>query len=568
MSPTSSEPGTEVVVPAVVVGAGPAGMAAAVALAEAGVAVHVLDTYPQPGGQYHRTSAVGLDRRTDTGPPPGSGLGGRRLDTAHPDPTVAAYLRHLDLGTVSHHPGTTVWTATVDDTAARPATDIAVPPTTDTAAPPAPAAAASAGRGDGRARFVLELTGVGGGQPPAATLRAEVVVLATGATDRVLPFPGWDLPGVVTVGAAQALLKGQGVRVGERVVVGGSGPFLLPVAAALAAAGTQVVTVAEAQPAAALARSTSIATAGPLVWQHRRTLLEGAGYAAVLARHRVPVATATAVTAVHGDGRVEEVVLSRLAADWSPVPGSERTVAADAAAVSFGFVPQVGLAALLGCRLVADPVWGDPVAEVDAHQTTSVAGVFAAGEVAGVAGAPAAAAEGALAGLAAAYHLGAIDLAALRGRGQCSRRERASRRAFAAVLGRAYARGDGWVRWLEDDTLVCRCEEVDHDSVRAAIDDQGASDLRSVKLVTRCGMGRCQGRMCGDAVATLVAHHTDTPPTDLGALSTPTVLTPVPLRRLAALHQATADTHDASGATHDASGATHHAADHPDREPS
>lgn len=533
MSPTSSDagpgsagrrgagavPATEVAVAAVVAGAGPAGMAAAVALAEAGVAVHVLDTYVQPGGQYHRTRAGGLV-------------------PSHPDPVVRSYLHHLDVGTVTHHPGTTVWTATVDE---------------------------QAGPLDPGGSFALHLTGVAGHEPPAATMRTEVVVLATGTTDRVLPFPGWDLPGVVTVGAAQALLKGQGVRVGDRVVVGGSGPFLLPVAAALAEAGTHVVAVAEAQPATALARATSVTGAVPLGWQHRRTLAEGAGYAATLARHRVPIATATAVTAARGDGRLEEVTLSRLAPDWSPLPGTERTEAVDAAAVSFGFVPQVGLAALLGCRLVADPVWGDPVAAVDGHQTTSVPGVFAAGEVTGVAGAPAAAAEGALAGLAAAHPLGAIDVEALRGRGRRHRRDRAARRTFAAALGRAYARGDGWVDWLTDDTLVCRCEEVDHATVRAAIEEHGASDLRSVKLTTRCGMGMCQARMCGDAVATLVAHHTRTPASDLGALSTPTVLTPVPLRRLAALAApTTAASPDAAPTDHPAS-PYHPAA--PDREP-
>lgn len=530
-APAGDDARTEVVVPAVVVGAGPAGMAAAVALAEAGVAVHVLDTYVQPGGQYHRTRAGGLT-------------------VEHPDPVVRSYLRHLDVGTIVHHPGTSVWTATVEDGRAPGGAHATsgqehAAPGDDAGGPADPC----------RARVGLHLTGVAGTTPPAATLRAEVVVLATGATDRVLPFPGWDLPGVVTVGAAQALLKGQGVRAGERMVVGGSGPFLLPVAAALAEAGTEVATVAEAQPASAIARAMGAGAlpAGPAVdsmatslraqargvpfgWQHRRTLAEGAAYAATLARHRVPVATATAVTAARGDGRVEEVTLSRLAPDWSPLPGTERTLAVDAAAVSFGFVPQVGLAALLGCRLVADEVWGDPVAEVDGHQATSAPGVFAAGEVTGVAGAPAAAAEGALAGLAAAFHLGAIDVEALRGRGRSHRRDRAARHGFAAALGRAYARDDGWVGWLEDDTLVCRCEEVDHARVRAAIDDHGASDLRSVKLMTRCGMGMCQGRMCGDAVATLVAHHTDRPPTDLGALSTPTVLTPVPLRILAALH--------------------------------
>jgi D-hydroxyproline dehydrogenase subunit alpha len=478
-----------------VVGAGPAGMAAAVALAEAGVPVTVLDTYAGPGGQYHRGRAPGLERRADGD---GRTTAAARADgRAMDDPTVAAFTHHLAAGHLTLRSATTIWTASVEE---------------------------------GPHPFVLQLAGVGGGPDPApATLRPASIVLATGATDRVLPFPGADLPGVVTVGGAQALLKGQGLRVGERVVVAGSGPFLLPVAAALAAAGTDVVAVAEAQPLMALVRS------APARWQHRATLAEGAGYAATLLRSATPFLARTAVTAARGDGRVEEVTLSRLNADWAPVPGHDRTVAVDAAAVSFGFVPQVGLPSLLGCDLATDPVWGDPVVTVDAHQVTSVPGVFAAGEVTGVAGAAAAAAEGALAGLAAAHRLEAIDTATLRERGGPHRRARARHRALAAALGRMYARPGGWVSWLTDETIVCRCEEVPYGTIRRAIVELDAADLRSVKLTTRSGMGRCQGRMCGDAVASILAHQRGVPPTDRGALSTPTVLVPITLDRLAAL---------------------------------
>ena len=501
MSPVTAEPAAT---PVVVVGAGPAGMAAAVRLAEASLPVTVLDTYPAAGGQYHRTLAPGLDRVRDA---PASASSAPSSSAA--DPLVAAFSHHLAARAIDLRSATTIWTATVED---------------------------------GPTPFVLQLAGPGGTEVAGApTLRAASVVLATGATDRVLPFPGWDLPGVVTVGGAQALLKGQGVRAGERMVIAGSGPFLLPVAAALAEVGTEVAAVVEAQPLATITRH------APVGWQHRATLAEGAGYATRLLRHRVPFLHRTAVTAARGDGRVEEVTLSRLGGDWAPVAGQDREVAVDAAAVSFGFVPQVGLAALLGCAIAPDPVWGDPAVTVDAHQATSVPGVFAAGELTGVSGAPGAAAEGALAGLAVAHALGAIDTAALQERGRLPRRARARQQVFAAALGRMYARQDGWVGWLADDTIVCRCEEVDHATIRRAIVDLEAADLRSVKLTTRCGMGMCQARMCGDAVATLVAHHRDEPPTDLGALSTPTVLVPVPLRRLAALatpQEALSDTDD------------------------
>ena len=510
MSSVSAEPTR---VPAVVVGAGPAGMAAAVALAETGVPVTVLDTYNQPGGQYHRASAVGPDAgRLAAAADAPSGADTRVAADAptgsREDPTVAAFRHHLGVGTVHLRSATAVWSASAEGEGfvlrLTDAADAGVAHT---------AAAGAATTSD----------------PDPGLLHAEVVIVATGATDRVLPFPGWDLPGVFTAGGAQALLKGQGVRVGERAVVAGSGPFLLPVATALAEAGTTVAAVAEAQHAGAIAREARRAA------RHLDVLTEGLSYARTLARHRVPVRHATAVTAAAGDGRVEEVTLQRLDERWSPVPGTDERVAVDAACVSFGFVPQVGLPALLGCALTSDPVWGDPVVVVDTHQHTSVDGVFAAGESTGVGGAALAAEEGALAGLAAAHALGAIDLGALRDRGAPHRRARARKQAFAATLGRMYRRGEGWVHWLDDDTIVCRCEEVDHAAVRHAVCELGAVDQRSVKLTTRCGMGLCQARMCGDAVAALVAHHSGEPADDLAALSTPTVLAPVRLRDVATL---------------------------------
>src|SRR5947207_1596520 len=158
----------------------------------------------------------------------------------------------------------------------------------------------------------------------AAGLLARSVVLATGANELVLPFPGWDLPGVTTAGAAQALLKSQGVTAGRRVLVSGSGPLLLPVAAGLAEAGVRVAAVLEATTARAGARHAARVAA------HPGKLREAAGYAATLARHCVPVRTGHAVVACQGAGRVERATVARLDRDWRPVAGSRREEAVDA----------------------------------------------------------------------------------------------------------------------------------------------------------------------------------------------------------------------------------------------
>ena len=192
------------------------------------------------------------------------------------------------------------------------------------------------------------------GRAPAANagpdlLRVRAVVIATGATEITVPFPGWDLPGVTTAGAAQALLKAHGVVAGHRVLVAGSGPLLLPAATALAAAGVRVLAVLEANPAGpAAARAAALAP-------FTEKVAEAAGYAKVLARHRVPVLTGRAVTACHGGGRVQRATISRLTRDWRPMPGPGREVVVDAVHTSFGFCPALDLPRLLGCADVPRP---------------------------------------------------------------------------------------------------------------------------------------------------------------------------------------------------------------------
>jgi len=343
---------------------------------------------------------------------------------------------------------------------------------------------------------------------PGGVVEADRVVLATGAHDRSLPFPGWTLPGVVTVGGAQALLKGHGVLVGRRIVVAGAGPFLLAVAAGLVPAGADVVGVFEAGRPRGYARHPRAITPAKLA--------EGARYAAVLARHRVPYRSGHVVVAAHGTDAVEAVTVARFGG------GRERRIEADALAISYGFTPQVELAVALGCdtRLDAD---GSLVVTVDDDQHTSVPGVYAAGEITGVGGAALAQLEGTIAG-------GAVTgrPADPRTKGQ-----RRSARRFAVAMHDVH-RPPVWIDRLDDDTLICRCEEVPYRGVRQAV-ELGGTDTRAVKLLSRAGMGWCQGRICGPAVACLTAHLNGRPVTDadLAAFANRPIAQPTTLGNLA-----------------------------------
>jgi len=327
----------------------------------------------------------------------------------------------------------------------------------------------------------------------------QALVLATGAYDRVLPFPGWDLPGVYTAGAAQALAKGQRIAVGRRVVVAGTGPFLLPVAESLVGVGASVVGLFEANRLSTVLRgwAPDALVAVGKVW-------ELAGYASTLARHRVPLRHGWTVVEAHGTDRVEAVTVVRLDSWWKPVAGSERRIECDAVCVGFGFTPQLELAVAAGCELTDDGL----AVVVDASQETSTPGVYAAGEMTGIGGAALSAAEGDIAGAAAARHAGAarnesVQEALMAGVGD---KRLARLRRFAGALGRAYPVRDGWRSWSTGETIVCRCEEVRRGQVETVA--EGGVAGRASRLSSRAGLGLCQGRVCSRNVAELLGEKT------------------------------------------------------------
>ncbi|MFC7892215.1 NAD(P)/FAD-dependent oxidoreductase [Streptomyces sp. NPDC057381] len=491
----------------VVVGAGPAGLAAAATALTGGLRVTLVDSGAAVGGQYWRHPP---DHARRTIPTAGLHHGLREYRALRRALSAAGARGRLDLR-LAHH----VWSVTRDGDGDGDGED--------------------GGAGAGFAVHAVDRRRAP--QETAVVVRAPRLLVATGAYDRQLPFPGWDLPGVLTVGGLQALLKGGAVVAGSRVALGGTGPFLLPVAAALAARGAEVAAVCEAADPRAWLRSPGPLLRNPAKWA------EGARYGATLARHRVPVRPRTAIVAAEGADRVSRVRIASLAPDGSPRPGTERRVEVDTVGVGWGFAPQLDLLLPLGCDLT-DSGDGNAVVAVDAGQRTTVPGLYAAGEVCGVGGARLSLAEGRLAAESvladggAAPVLGRKRLAAVRAtvNGQ---------RAFARAMGRAHPIPRAWSRWLTDDTVVCRCEEVTAGAVRAARADGEARDHRQVKQLTRAGMGWCQGRICGPAVHCLVAPRQAYTPTER------LIATPVTLGALADLDQAGRTPEGTEGAAHE-----------------
>lgn len=426
-----------------VIGAGPAGLAATVAAAAHGVRVTLLDAAARAGGQFYRQPAPGprghrpqaphRDRRT-----------WERLDAA-----LDAYRRG---GTVRHLTEHQVWFVERHS-----------------------------------ARFTVHA--LLGPEEEPGTVHADAVLLATGGYEKVLPFPGWTLPGVLTAGGAQAMLKGALVVPGRTAVVAGTGPLLLPVAAGLAAAGVEVAALVESAAAGAFVRRTRDLAARP------GKVAEGAGYAARLLRHRVRTLARHTVVEAHGGDRLEAVTVAALDGDGRVRPGTGRRIPCDTLAVGHGMLPHTDLAESLGCALDGLAV------DVDDEQRTGVPGVWAAGEATGIGGHALALAEGHIAGRSAAARLGGGAADPREWAAAATSRTRL--REFAAVLDAVYDPPAHWTEQVTDDTVVCRCEEVTAGAVREAVAELGAGDLRTVKLLTRAGMGWCQGRVCAPGVAGL-----------------------------------------------------------------
>jgi NADPH-dependent 2,4-dienoyl-CoA reductase/sulfur reductase-like enzyme len=293
------------------------------------------------------------------------------------------------------------------------------------------------------------------------------LILATGARERFLPFPGWTLPNVMGAGGLQALAKsGLPIR-GKNIIIAGSGPLLLAVAKYMHEHGAVVRTIAEQAEQGALLRF------GLGLARHPGKLIQALQLRAQL--FGIPYLTGCWPVSAQGSGKVESVTFRRGESTWSE--------ACDYLACGFGLIPNVELATLLGCQMSATGI------RADTYQQTSVAAVYAAGEATGIGGLELSLVEGEIAGYAAT---GNHAMAAARFK------QREQHRHFAAALEKTFALRDELKRLPQDDTLVCRCEDVPLKRLR------GCSNWREAKLHTRCGMGPCQGRVCGGAVEFLL----------------------------------------------------------------
>ena len=339
--------------------------------------------------------------------------------------------------------------------------------------------------------------------------RPRTAIVATGAYERPSIVPGWTLPGVMTTGAAQSLWRRYRTLPGRRVAVSGSGPLNLQVALELAAGGAEVALVAESAPTP-LVRPLSalrMAAAGPSLAWKGVTMRHG------LHRRRIPLRRLTVLRRI-------DVASGGLAATFRHRSGREHRVVVDALCMNAGFDPQNEILRLLGARMRYDPAFGHLRCVRSESLETTVPGLFAIGDCAGLGGAPAARTEGRIAGRAAAAAVAGRGGAGVRGP---DRRELHRHRRFQKQLWRLHdvapgplpldAADDDDGDDDQDETIVCRCEEVSLARLKRGL-DESPRHVGALKRSTRLGMGSCQGRYCGPPAVRLLAGLTGETPSD------------------------------------------------------
>jgi NADPH-dependent 2,4-dienoyl-CoA reductase/sulfur reductase-like enzyme len=442
-----------------IVGAGPAGMAAAALAAELGLDTFLIDEQESPGGQIYRA----VERASDRSPLGPDYLAGR--------PLVAA----LRDGAVQYRPATTVWHIDPEGT------------------------------------LSLAADGV------SETIEARRILLATGAIERAVPIPGWTLPGVMTAGAAQILLKTADLVPEGRAVLAGQGPLLYLAALQLARAGASPVAVLETT-----ARANYLAAARHIggLWAGRRDLDKGLAMMAGLRRTGIPLRCGVRGLRAVGRERLEGVV-------WD---GGE--VAADHLLLHQGVVPntQISLALQLPHQWDEAQLCWRPV--VDEWGRTGLEKIAIAGDCAGVEGAGAAALSGRVAALDAALLLGRIDERTRERRARPLRSALARERAIRPFLDALYRPGEP-VLCPPDEVIACRCEEVTAGQIRRAV-RLGAQGPNQVKAFVRCGMGPCQGRICGPVASVVIARERGLPVAEIGAYRPRAPYKPITVGTLAA----------------------------------
>jgi len=459
----------------VIIGGGPGGVAAAIEAANAGVNVTLLDENERLGGQCFRQFEKGF-KVTDP-------------DALGPDYKEGQELLHqfsLVKDKIRYLNNALVWGIFKDHTIA------------------------------------LARNGA------SSSLSFKRLLVATGAYDRPVPFPGWTLPGVLTAGGAQKLIKSEHVLPGENILLAGTGPLQLVLAWQILEAGGKIEAILEA---GNFFENWLRGLIG--IWGNWDFLKEGLRYVRSIQKAGVPLLRNHIILEARGERQVEQAVIAKVDKNWRPKRNTARTVDVDTICLGYGLVSSTELMMLAECELSYDLGLGGYIPLRKANMETTVPGIYAVGDGAGVAGKKAAIEEGRIAGISIASSMGYISSANAGERIKRYQKRLNKINRFRKLLDSISLPRAGLYELAKDDTVICRCEEITFKQLKEALADD-TIQIKDFKRMTRMGMGSCEGRMCGPSTIEMMRHRLNAPAEDVGYLRPRPSIKPVALGVLAA----------------------------------
>jgi hydrogen cyanide synthase HcnB len=457
---------------AVIVGAGPAGLSSAVALAQRGVDVAVVDDNPEIGGQIYRQPPHDFKIKDEKYHYSGHHTGRQLLNSVNGLSGRITLIREAY-----------IWGIFDDE--------------------------------------YLAVFHKG----EIERIKFEHLLLCEGAMERSIPFKGWTLPGIMTAGGLQRLVVNQRLLPGKRFLLAGCSPLLLSVAASLVSAGAEFVGVAEATSFSENLRLV------PEIIMRKNMWWETISLQFQMFRKAVKMYRPFTIVAAEGETRVRKATIAKLDKNWVPISGSETQVEIDAIGLGFGFLPQARLARLCGCDHIYDDVQLCWKPKTDQYMRTTKPHIYVAGDSSGIGGADVAEVEGRIAGVHAASELGSISQKEMSAQMNALLRQKHRLGRYATHLNQIFAPRAGLYGIMDENSVVCRCEGITAKEIIAGI-ELGARDINDVKRTTRSGMGLCQARTCESVVAQLMFQG-NIPVKEINFLSMRPPLSPMPLSAFA-----------------------------------
>lgn len=460
-----------------IIGAGPGGMEASLLASQSGLETVVIDSYPQPGGQYFMQLPKKFKSEYETD----SELEGKILVNELNNSTATKFFNAL------------TWAIFKEED---------------------------------NGGWLIALYG----SSCPNYVRSKFLILANGAYDTPIAFPGWTLPGVITCGAALILLKTQKLIPARRAIVTGTGPLLLSAAAHLIDTGVEVVAVCESSKLFPRGLRYGLTMLG-----HLHRLKEGAVYMRKIIGSKTPYKMGTSIIEAIGTDKVESAVISKIDRNGSPIKGTEEQYEIDLVVSGYSLTPNTGLARMIGCKMDYRSGKGGWVPQRNEYMQSSIPGVYIIGDGAGIGGAENARLEGQLAAVAIARENGNLTSVQAETKYKSLKPELTNEQRFGQMLEDLFSPKPGLIDLVDDETIICRCEEITLGEVKAAV-SQGACTIAEVKMITRSGMGNCQGRMCEHSIMNSIIKNLKkgtVSPHSVGYYSVRPPLHPLPQKFLA-----------------------------------